>query len=257
MTDIYLPMADMPVTLRENALKIDENHIATIHTPLALLDDYAVNSQLMQNLEVGKLKATVTAPNRYWTFSCGVPVEVPEGVKVYTCQISEDGTEVNITEIPNVKLIVGDRKVIEANNGVLVASMDGSRGNTYDIVAIKIGTITEVSTTDAKSYGDNLLEPVIVSKNYAADDYYVMYENEFHAIEANSSKVPACKAVLKKPAGVSATRTLGIGGDGTTGISRIEAEDNDTEWYNLNGQRINRPTTKGLFIKNGQKVIIK
>jgi hypothetical protein len=50
-----------------------------------------------------------------------------------------------------------------------------------------------------------------------------------------------------------------IDGDGgTTGISRIAAEaaGNDT-WYNLNGQRINTPNKKGLYIKNGKKVIVK
>lgn len=43
-----------------------------------------------------------------------------------------------------------------------------------------------------------------------------------------------------------------------TGISRIAAEDaGDDTWYNLNGQRINTPTKKGLYIKNGKKVIVK
>ena len=259
VTDIYLPETEEPITIGENALKIDDTNIATIHTSLSLLDDYALNVQLKQNFEAGKVTATVTAPNKYWTFSSGVDVVVPEGVSVYTCLLNEEGTEVEITGIAEDQLLVDGKWVIKANNGVLVASTDGSDGNAYEIVAHPGGQTSgsTPATTDAKSYGDNLLEPVIVSKNYAADDYYVMYENEFHAIEDNSSKVPACKAVLKKPAGVSATRTLGIGGDGTTGISRIETEDSDTEWYNLNGQRINRPTTKGLFIKNGQKVIIK
>ena len=49
------------------------------------------------------------------------------------------------------------------------------------------------------------------------------------------------------------------GEDGeTTGISRIAAKaaDNDV-WFNLSGQRISTPTKKGLYIKNGKKVIVK
>ena len=50
-----------------------------------------------------------------------------------------------------------------------------------------------------------------------------------------------------------------IGGedDGTTGISRIAAEAGNDTWYNLKGQRIDKPTKKGLYIKNGKKVIVK
>lgn len=44
-----------------------------------------------------------------------------------------------------------------------------------------------------------------------------------------------------------------------TGISRVAAEaaaDNNA-WYNLSGQRISAPTKRGLYIRNGKKVIVK
>lgn len=50
-----------------------------------------------------------------------------------------------------------------------------------------------------------------------------------------------------------------LGEDGElTGISRVAAEaaGNDA-WYNLSGQRISAPTKKGLYIRNGKKVIVK
>jgi hypothetical protein len=48
-------------------------------------------------------------------------------------------------------------------------------------------------------------------------------------------------------------------GDGdATGISRVAAQaGKDDVWYNLSGQRISTPTKKGLYIKNGKKVIVK
>lgn len=50
-----------------------------------------------------------------------------------------------------------------------------------------------------------------------------------------------------------------IGGenDGTTGISRVASEVGNDVWYNMSGQRIDTPTKKGLYIKNGKKVIVK
>lgn len=45
--------------------------------------------------------------------------------------------------------------------------------------------------------------------------------------------------------------------DDATGISRIASEAGNDTWYNLKGQRIDTPTKKGLYIKNGKKVIVK
>ena len=46
--------------------------------------------------------------------------------------------------------------------------------------------------------------------------------------------------------------------DGTTSIRSIdEGQFTNDVWYNLNGQRIDTPTKKGLYIKNGKKVLVK
>ena len=48
-----------------------------------------------------------------------------------------------------------------------------------------------------------------------------------------------------------------VKGNDSTGISDIEAETTDTKViYNLRGQRVDHPT-KGLYIINGKKVVIK
>lgn len=66
-------------------------------------------------------------------------------------------------------------------------------------------------------------------------------------------------ALEEKVADMSRGIIVGEGeDDGATGISRVAAEAaGDNIWYNLNGQRINTPTKKGLYIKNGKKVIVK
>lgn len=50
-----------------------------------------------------------------------------------------------------------------------------------------------------------------------------------------------------------------IGGEdnGTTGIRALGEIQTDDAWYNLSGQRIDTPTKKGLYIKNGKKVVVK
>ena len=259
VTDIYLPETDQPLNLGENALKIDDEHVATVHVPVGLLGSYAFNDQLAQNFNEGKVKATVTAPNRYWTFSAGVDVVVPEGVGVYICKYdSED--KVIITELDDSQLLVNGKRIIKANNGVLVACNNGTGGDAYDIVANPGEQSSMASASyDAKSYGDdNMLEPVIVSKNYPATSYYVLKNGEFHKILANSSKMPAGKAVLRLP-GVSNVRILSIigGDDDTTGIYNRPIIEEESKWFDLQGRRIERPVKAGLYIKNGKKVVIK
>ena len=56
---------------------------------------------------------------------------------------------------------------------------------------------------------------------------------------------------------VIALSIFGSGDGDATGISRVATEAVDDTWYNLSGQRISTPTKKGLYIKNGQKVIVK
>lgn len=248
---IYLPETEQAIAFGQDALKISDTQIAYVHTPLALLDDYALDNELQQHLEADRLMATVTAPNKYWTLSCGIDIKVPDGVSVYKCSVNDEGTGVIITKINDA--VLGG--VIKANNGVLISS---TAGDAYDIIASKNEAITTIATSDAKSYGtDNLLEPVIVSKNYAAGSYYVLKDNEFHEILDNTSKVPACKAVLKKPTGISLSRSLGIGEDGTTYIENVMMDgSDDSKMYNLQGRRVEN-TTKGIVIVNGKKMIKK
>ena len=52
---------------------------------------------------------------------------------------------------------------------------------------------------------------------------------------------------------------LSFDGEGTTGISTLNVERgtlNDNSYYMLDGRRVAQPT-KGLYIVNGKKVIIK
>jgi hypothetical protein len=229
--------------------------------PLQHLDDYALNTALASSYEALKVSAMVTPPNRYWSFSCGVDVLVPAGVSVYTAHVNSD-KEVVITQIPEDKLTVDGEQIIKANNGVLVACTDGSNGDAYEIVANpgrqKSGT--PIATNDAKSYGaDNQLEPVIEQKNYAASDYYVLVDNEFHPILYNNSKVSSCKAVLKFTGGSANARLIITEGNNSpTGIdSMVNGQCSMVNVYDLNGREVQTPAKGGVYIINNKKVVIK
>lgn len=198
VTDIVLPDTDEPIRISDNAFRIDDlpaddpNHqVATVHTPLTMLDDYALMPGLDDNLRHQKVKAAAVASNHYWTFSCGVDIILPEGLTPYYCKAAGGGS-VEFQEIGG--------RIVAANNGVMLACEDDAVSD-YELTAKpNAGKIsyTTPATHDAKTYPGNLLEPVVKSAHYDSGEYYILYDNEFHPIlsEGDEVKVPACKAVL-------------------------------------------------------------
>lgn len=63
------------------------------------------------------------------------------------------------------------------------------------------------------------------------------------------------KVYLELPAAASSRTFIGLGGE-TTGIDNVNANVNDNSYFDLQGRRVAQPT-KGLYIVNGKKVILK
>lgn len=116
----------------------------------------------------------------------------------------------------------------------------------------------DVPVGDAASLGvTNKLVGVTVDTDFTAGDY-ILSNGTF--VRGTAGTLAAGKAYL--PAAnidTSANILTFIFEDGeTTGISAVERMNttNDNVFYNLSGQRVAQPT-KGLYIVNGKKVIIK
>lgn len=256
VTDIVMPDTENPIQIEAGAFPA----VATIHTPLALLDDYALMASLKQNYEGTKVVCSVTPANKYWTLGVGCDVIIPDGIAVYTVQV-KNTAEVATEIVPEDQLKYGNERIIKANNGVLLL---GEAGQSYDLVAYsgRIASGMPIATSDNKDYGHkNCLEPVIEKKHYDSGHYFVLQNNEFHAIlaEGDEVKVPAGKAVLHlgdDQPGAEA-RVLLIDAE-TTGISdepRVKSEESTSAIYDLQGRRVLN-ATKGLYIVNGKKVLV-
>lgn len=256
VTDIIMPDTEKPIEIEAGAFP----GTATIHTTLAMLDDYALMASLKENYEGAKVVCTVTPVNKYWTLGTGCDVIIPDGIDVYTVQV-KNTAEVATEIVPEDQLKYGNERIIKANNGVLLL---GEAGQSYDLVAYsgRIASGMPVATSDNKDYGSsNCLEPVIEKKHYDSGHYFVLQNNEFHAIlaEGDEVKVPAGKAVLHlgdEQAGANA-RVLKID-DSATGVKEVieVKEVNDGSFYDLSGRRVAKPT-KGMYILKGRKVVVK
>ena len=256
VTDIVMPDTDEPIEIEAGAFPA----AATIHTTLAMLDDYALMASLKDNYEGLKVVCTVTPVNKYWTLGTGCDVIIPDGIAVYTVQVKSTA-EVATEIIPEDMLKYNGERIIKANNGVLLL---GEAGQSYDLVAYsgRIASGMPVATSDNKDYGQkNCLEPVVEKKHYDSGHYFVLQNNEFHAIlaEGDEVKVPAGKAVLhlgnEQPGALAKVLTF----EDATGVNSIENEkmrNGENEIFDLSGRRISK-AVKGLYIINGKKMVVK
>ena len=109
-------------------------------------------------------------------------------------------------------------------------------------------------------------------KSVNTSDYipYLLKGGSFKAVQVSASDVikqdicllfiPKWDVLKGKSAGTTnATRSIGIGEGGATAIDNSQLTiDNlaGAQWYDLQGRRISKPTRKGLYIRNGKKVVM-
>ena len=169
------------------------------------------------------------------SFSSAYEVEIPAGVTAYYAQ-QKDAENVTLKEI------TGD--YIPANTGVVVYS---ATAKTYT---------ANITTTGATLGEDNILYPWLTAGTPTAGTYYTLAAGPTFKKSAGGI-LAAGKAYLVMP---TTAPVLNVNfGDETTGISTLNVERgtlNDNSYYNLAGQRVAQPT-KGLYIVNGKKVLVK
>jgi hypothetical protein len=93
-------------------------------------------------------------------------------------------------------------------------------------------------------------------------NYYLSGKDGSFVSVNGSANIGKNKAYLQLPTSIFAgTRSIGISyddEDGTTAIRNLTPALSEGEgaWYTLQGQRVAKPG-KGLYIRNGKKVVIK
>ena len=200
--------------------------------------------------------ASITLPatigkNGFTTFASPRALDLrkdnlPDGLTAYKAE-SVDGTKIRFTSLD---------QTVPANTGVLLA---GTANTPYDIPVVASG--------DAVS--GNLFHVNSTGGTFAADANYTYYGLKkatgssdpliFATFDPSTVAIPSNKAYLKVADGGSARQLTCVFDDEATGISATLMNSEErivNSIYNLAGQRVAQPT-KGLYIKNGRKVIVK
>ena len=121
----------------------------------------------------------------------------------------------------------------------------------------------DLALTVADQFLGTMEEKTFTDADMAAADYYVCNGKQFVKVRG-AGTLGANMAYLKFVTNqqLSAPQYISISGDlgeGTTRIDNLNVNDNENgEWYDLNGRKLNgKPAQKGIYIKNGKKVVVK
>lgn len=180
------------------------------------------------------------------TFVLPFNATIPEGVECYTLNYTEEKANVKATPVLTT---------LSANTPVLVNASHGlykfrnaenaTTATSYETSATpRVGALTGVYTTTDVPEGS-----------------YILYADESNPIgfyKSNNSTVAANRAYLTADGAGARSITVVYDDDELTGIKSVESGKVQAEgvYYDLSGRRVAQPT-KGLYIVNGKKVIIK
>ena len=190
------------------------------------------------------------ADGNYWTtFYCGDAdyTVATEGAYAYTAEVGTDAVTLTKrgTDIPMGKAVI----IVGGGNGT-----DAS-------VSISLTKTSGLAAYD----GTNHLHGVDVrteKSTLGSGTFYVMgkQNGEFGFYEYTGQYMPARKAYFTVPATAGAHKFTMVFGDetGVTPLLSPEGEEGASPWYTLSGTRLNgKPATKGVYISNGRKIVIK
>ena len=210
------------------------------------IGEYAFN-QIKDGATVTMNLAAAEVDGAKWTtfYNNGYNFQADENTTVYKGTVNE--SSLMLTEVED--------KIVNSGTAVILKSS----GN-------PVMTLTESGSSDTNGNAlKGLSERTKISESaYSASTIYVMgntTKNGFGFHKYTGEYMPANKAFLALSSAASAPLRMVIDDEEeTTGIASMAdgIDDMSDEWYTLDGRKLNgKPTTKGLYIVNGKKVMIK
>ncbi len=216
---------------------------------------------------------------------------VPEAVGTYTVKVTVGETDNYLSGSATADFTISNRvldlsEIVFKNHWVTYYSEEGNgdvdlpaNSNVGAYVASAVSentvTVTQISfipegvpvllndettaTTDFIDYEVNLLmhaDEAIEVTDDGLGSYYGLYNGAMMRV---TGTIPAGKNYLFVEVPQASKLNIVFDNDSNmTGIEKVENnQTNGGEWYSIDGQKLqNQPTKKGLYIRNGRKVIV-
>lgn len=186
------------------------------------------------------------------SFSAPVDVEVPSGVTVYSATLNDAQDELTLESVSTT--------VIPRNTGVILQAKEGTY--TFNQTTETASEITtDLKATSATSSASTTLTAATTDDDGTTTTYYVLTNSNDEAVfgKVSADITLTNKAYLALTSTSSSAKSIKItmANSGATGIETINSKSADAgAYYNLQGVKVQNPQ-KGLYIRDGKKVIIK
>ena len=183
------------------------------------------------------LNANQGATGEYWATYYNSTTSFTADANTTVFQAALSGDQLTLTVVP-------DRE-IPADKAVILKS--------------SAATITLTPATTTQTLSGNMLQGTTAELTGAAGNIYVLNKTNENGVGFYKLKSTGTIGANKAYLTYSASARDFFGFDETTGISEkviVNSEKFDGEWYDLGGRRIAQPT-KGIYIINGKKIVIK
>ena len=173
---------------------------------------------------------------------------LPEGIKAYT-----------ITDVTEDEAIASEPlNYIPAHQAVLIENRQKTAGAIEATTSIQPNSQSDVPVCLLTTSETNLLQWLTEPTPVKVGQGYTLYKDEF--VKVSTGTLPAGIAFLSAQ-GVAASRLSifnAAGDDELTGVDVVKVNAESGEWYTVDGKKLSgRPTKKGLYVKDGQKVVIR
>lgn len=232
---------------------------------ISLADDSDNSSVIDNNSGSGKnvlLSGRTLYADNYWNTIC-FPFSIPAGADGYspiagatvmTLSESEFSAGTLTLTFANATSIVAGKPYIVKWNKVI-------SGNLPNPVFLGV-TVSNTTTNAESTYADFVgsFSPT----SFTANDRTLLYlggENKLYYPNA-AMNLGSCRAYFRLK-GITAgdvsggTRMIFEDNNEVSGITTTHFTDYDDAWFDLSGRKVSKPTTKGLYIHKGRKVVIK
>ena len=254
-------LAETPATLATNAF---DNTPKNVYVKASKLSAYQSNA----DWNTLNLKDTYeqTMNTKYATFTHDFPVDFVAANGCDAMEAYVGKSTYKVTQPTKVQKILKMTKStsIAANEGVILA---GTPGTTYTyriaesavakltdnkVMPVREDTLLYQTETDGKSNWTLQAD----YKLHLTQDAKTIYCGRAYVHETNETGVQGAKPVVF---GLSLDDEDGNTSNDTTGIGSVENKmaDEENVYYTLSGVKVINPTEKGVYIKNGKKVIIR
>ena len=223
------------------------NYTANLYIPYGYLNSYnsAEYWQNFNNISYYDVDILTMPTTNICTYSSTYDLDFTnvEGLTAYVISSFNAG-EGTLTLTPATTVKAGEGLLLKGNAGEYVVPRTTTDA-TYTNYLVGVPTTTSISPTE----GD--YTNFVLANGTHGVNFYAL---------SKTGNISAGKAYLKLPTAdinkSNLSRGFVIDDNGTTSISTPIRNEYDDMLYDLQGRRVNKPS-KGLYIMNGKKVIIK